>query len=140
MRVLCHLFAVACLTLVMADLLQAQGNRRGGGGRAEAFQFLAEKYDTNGDGKIDSKEYTRDKQTFKRLDQNKDGQLTVEDWQSRGGFRGRRGNARRIDKAPTKGQAAPDFELTQIQDAEKKLLLSSFAGKKPVALVFGSCT
>lgn len=37
------------------------------------------------------------------------------------------------------GDLAPDFELT-VRGGEQKVKLSSFRGRKPVALVFGSYT
>ena len=53
----------------------------------------------------------------------------------------------RTDRAPKVGQDAPDFELQRVmvskKDTKKKpktLKLSSFEGKKPVVLVFGSFT
>ncbi|NKB66251.1 MAG: redoxin domain-containing protein [Candidatus Latescibacteria bacterium] len=43
------------------------------------------------------------------------------------------------DQVPLVGQPAPDFELRDPQ-GQNPLRLSSFAGGKPVALVFGSAT
>ncbi len=40
---------------------------------------------------------------------------------------------------PKLGQVAPDFEL-QVMGEEKKIKLSSYKGKMPVVLVFGSYT
>jgi peroxiredoxin len=37
------------------------------------------------------------------------------------------------------GDLAPDFELT-VRGGEQKVRLSSFRGRRPVALVFGSYT
>ena len=50
-----------------------------------------------------------------------------------------------MDRAPKVGTVAPDFELCRLKkdgtsDPKKKVKLSSFKGKKPVALVFGSYT
>ncbi len=43
--------------------------------------------------------------------------------------------------APRPGEDAPDFELAMLGgDAEDKIRLSDFKGKKPVVLVFGSYT
>ncbi len=42
--------------------------------------------------------------------------------------------------APVVGDAAPDFELPYLGETEKKVRLSEFRGKRPVALVFGSYT
>lgn len=42
-------------------------------------------------------------------------------------------------KAPKVGDPAPDFELRDI-NGESPIRLSSFQGKKPVILIFGSFT
>ncbi len=50
---------------------------------------------------------------------------------------------RRVDRAPKVGEVAPDFELARLEDGaptEELVELSSFKGKKPVVLLFGSCT
>ena len=44
------------------------------------------------------------------------------------------------ESAPVAGSRAPDFELPFAKDLERKVRLSSFAGQRPVALVFGSYT
>lgn len=46
------------------------------------------------------------------------------------------------DNAPKAGSDAPDLTLFRLADKEKKepVKLSSFEGKKPVVLVFGSYT
>ena len=44
------------------------------------------------------------------------------------------------EDAPRTGEKAPDFELALAKDPESKVRLSSFTGKRPVALVFGSYT
>lgn len=120
------------------ETLAGGRGRRGGGGDA-AWKFLLGKYDADKDGKVSSDEYDRDAATFQRLDRNGDGSLTAEDWSDgesrRGGGRGRNRGA-----ALEAGDAAPDFELTFVGDAKKKVKLSSLAGDKPVALIFGSCT
>ncbi len=43
------------------------------------------------------------------------------------------------DKAPKIGSKAPDFHL-KVLKSKKKVKLSQFKGKKPVALIFGSYT
>lgn len=43
-------------------------------------------------------------------------------------------------KPPKAGEPAPDFELPKLGDEESTVRLSSFAGEKPVALIFGSYT
>lgn len=45
----------------------------------------------------------------------------------------------RPDTAPKVGSEAPNFKL-KVLDGDKELELSSFKGKKPVVLVFGSYT
>ena len=42
-------------------------------------------------------------------------------------------------RAPKVGEAAPDFELRDIQ-GENPIRLSDFRGQKPAALIFGSFT
>lgn len=122
---------------VIADQANSQ-NRRGRG--PDVFKFLAEKYDANDDGELSKEEYDRSEEAFKRFDTNKDGVLTAADWS--GGNARMRGGRRRnqSDAAPAVGDVAPDFTLTHIEDEEKQVQLSSFAGEKPVALIFGSCT
>ena len=43
-------------------------------------------------------------------------------------------------RAPSVGDAAPDFELPMLDDRDTKVRLSSFQGERPVALIFGSYT
>jgi hypothetical protein len=47
--------------------------------------------------------------------------------------------AERETKAPTVGEDAPDFELP-LRGSRKRVRLSSFRAKWPVALIFGSYT
>ncbi len=70
---------------------------------------------------------------FSLLDADKDKVLT------RGEFipSGRSGSS---SNPLHKGQKAPDFNLPMVHDAKTLVRLSSFAGKKPVALIFGSYT
>ena len=57
---------------------------------------------------------------------------------------GRRRGRWRADLAPKQGSKAPDFEICRLvkgkANPKKKVKLSSFKGKRPVALVFGSYT
>ena len=140
------LVALAGLILV-ADVSPAQpgrGGRGGRGGTTNVWNFLAEKYDKNKDGKIAKDEYDRGAETFERLDRNEDGVLTRQDWEGVsgpfGGGPGQRPGDGLRGVAPEKGAPAPDFKLSHITDPAKTVSLSSFAGKKPVALIFGSCT
>ena len=118
---------------------QRRGGRGGGGKSADVFKFLAGKYDADKDGKISSEEYDRSKENFTRFDTNKDGVLTAADWSGNSG-RSRRGQPRGKSNAPSVGDQAPEIKLTEILDETKEVKLSSFAGNKPVALIFGSCT
>lgn len=124
--------------IAIADLAAAQRRR---GRQPDVFKFLAQKYDANNDGELTKEEYDRSEENFSRFDTNKDGVLTAADWSAHSG-RQRRGGRRNHagGSAPKVGDDAPDFTLTHIEDEEKQVQLSSFAGKKPVALIFGSCT
>jgi len=113
------------------DSVEAQ---RRGGNSDTGWKFMSEKYDKDNDGKITSEEYTRSADAFKTLDRDSDGAITKADWSVSSGKRRARGDA------PKVGDTAPDFKLTMVKDAETETTLSSFAGKKPVALIFGSCT
>lgn len=104
--------------------------------RSKVWRYLAQKYDRDGDSKLTPAEYDRGEKTFARLDQNKDGVLTLEDWLVPRAWP-KRGAA---PKAPEEGTVAPDFELSFVKYPEKTARLSSFRGKRPVALIFGSCT
>ncbi len=121
-----------------------RGGRGGGGGRkgggnsgvsGKVFDFLAEKYDKNGDKKISPEEHNRGAELFARLDKDGDQFLTANDW-SVTAPRAKKENL----TAPVAGAVAPDFELTLANDENKTMKLSSFAGEKPVALIFGSCS
>ena len=138
-------FVIVPLVTVCGLWLASQADaqrpqRRGGGGKsADVFKFLAEKYDADDDGKITAEEYDRSEENFTRFDTNKDGVLTAADWSSRSG-RSRPKRSRENSDAPAVGEQAPDFKLTEVVDETKEVQLSSFAGDKPVALIFGSCT
>ena len=113
------------------------GGKGGSGVSAKVFDFLAEKYDKDGDKKISPQEHDRGEELFARLDKDKDGFLTSKDWE----IETPRGKRTGSDQtAPEVGAVAPDFELTLVDDEKKTLKLSSFAGEKPVALIFGSCS
>jgi len=153
MRLLLLAAGAAALLAIPAD---AQRDRRGGG-QDRTWKFLAKKYDKNKNGKITFKEYKRDKEKFASLDQDGDGVLTEADFKGGGGRGGRGRGGRRGDRGgnrgrgdrdrgnkgaqvATLGKKAPDFELPTIKNPKKTIKLSSFAGKKPVALIFGSYT
>ena len=128
-----------------------------------SWEFLAEKYDKNGDSKVSADEYDRGKETFERLDANGDGFITAKDIKSR------RSERPQMDRGqpPKVGDTAPDFHLDSLPpppktEAERKIAeheakkqtpkegqtkamtprvrLSDFKDKKPVALIFGSYT
>jgi hypothetical protein len=132
LRIALPTFLVLVVTI---DTAEAQRMNRGDrGGRGESgWKFVANKYDANKDGSVSLTEYTRGETAFKELDANSDGVLNEEDWQGRS-------RRRTSGSAPRKGDAAPDFSLTKIKDADSTVTLSEFAGQKPVALLFGSCT
>ncbi len=126
--------------LVFADQTNAQQRQRRGRG-PDVFKFLADKYDKDNDGKLTREEYDRSEENFLRFDTNKDGELTADDW-SKGTVGRRRGGRQKNNNsvAPKVGDQAPDFSLTRVDDETQTVQLSSFAGSKPVALMFGSCT
>jgi len=130
------LSAFTMFFVVAVDFADAQRNRGGRGGRGggSGWKFVAEKYDANKDGKVTAKEYTRGEEAFKSLDTDSDGVLNEKDWSTRTRNRGGSGDA------PEMGDTAPDFSLTEIRNADNTITLSDFAGKQPVALIFGSCT
>ena len=127
--------------------------QRGGGD--DAWKAMLEKYDADGDGVISRKEYTRDEAHWKNLDVDGDGQVQREEFMKRGWYTD--GRPKRPDP-PKVGTVAPDFKLDLLppppkpgakpkapQAGDKKakpkqVRLSSFKGKRPVALIFGSYT
>ncbi len=111
---------------------------------AEVWEFLATKYDRNQDGQLTADEYDRGQAAFSQLDRNRDGVVTAADWsvdsqQAKAANRKRR-QTPSDTAAPAVGQLAPDFELPLVKDSDRRVRLSSFAGQKPVALIFGSYT
>ncbi len=92
-----------------------------------SFRRAAPLLDTDGDGRISKAELLAG---FEAADADGDGKLA----------RAELGRGRRRGAAPAVGQRAPDFELPSLHDPKKLVRLSSFAGKKPVALIFGSYT
>ena len=113
-----------------------------------------ERNDKDGDGKISPQEYPRGRERFARLDKDSDGFIDQADTEKSGWTCGRRGGGR---KAPQEGALAPDFALGTLlprvpakgrpreRDAKEAPVydtveLSSFRGKRPAALIFGSYT
>ncbi|QEG24597.1 hypothetical protein [Mariniblastus fucicola] len=125
--------AVVFAIFIPVDDANAQRNRRGARG-GTGWDFVAGKYDTNKDGTVSAEEYTRGAEGLTSLDSNGDGVLTKEDWATRS--RAGRGSG----AVPKVGEKAPDFSLTLIKNQSETVTLSNFADKKPVALIFGSCT
>ena len=126
---------------------------------APVWELLQQKYDADEDGRITPEEHGRGVEAFRNLDRDGDGAITRSDTLSSGrGIRRREprrehGPRRVRIEAPKEGDRAPDFELrlwVQEKEVKKgkgtrkevspKIRLSSFAGKKPVALIFGSYT
>ena len=130
------IFLVSAVLLAIhipVDDASAQRGRRGGRGGG-GWEFVAKKYDADKDGTVTAEEYTRGAEGFKSLDKDEDGVLSKKDWEGQTRNRGGSGDA------PQAGDASPDFSLTEIRDKNKTVTLSDFAGKQPVALIFGSCT
>lgn len=130
-----------------------------GGAQADAddaWAYLLKKYDANKDGVLTRKEYTRDDEHWKNLDVDGSGKVDKAEFTKRGW------NIQKEKlKTPKKGAKAPDFKLAALppkpakppkppkkdgkeqetKDAKPEVVqLSSFQGKKPVALIFGSYT
>lgn len=103
------------------------------------FEMVKAAMDTNRDGRVQVTELAA---LFARLDRDGSDELAGPELGTNPG----RGGLRRNEGAvPRSGQVAPDFELPlaeQPKGAGQKVTikLSSFAGKKPVALIFGSYT
>lgn len=119
------------------------------------WEYLTGRYDRDEDQKISREEYTRSDDHFARLDRDGDGTIEKSDVEQKRGRGDRektreRGGERQKALAPSEGDQAPDFVLetlipkkkgkTEKSDKTEKVRLSSFKGKKPVALVFGSYT
>ena len=98
------------------------------------WEYLSGRYDANGDGKIDKKEYTRGSTQFDRLDKDKNGFIEKADsagTQGRGergggrrggggGRRGARGGGGGGQSAPTEGSRAPSFELETLYPVQEE--------------------
>jgi len=102
------------------------------------WKFLRERHDADRDGRILPAEYRRSPDAFGRLDIDGDGAVSAADF-------GPQWSSRPFPKGfvygvggPEVGDPAPDFHLRATSG--ETLALSSFRGKKPVALVFGSFT
>ena len=99
---------------------------------ADKMDLLELSFDQDGDGRIEVSDFDS---LFADLDLNDDGKLAERE------FKGsERLFSRPKSKLPVVGQMAPDFDLPRSDDASKTVKLSSFRGKRPVALIFGSYT
>jgi len=142
----------ADLTITRVEF-DAHMGRRGGGRMPEMDRFgmLLEGVDTGKDGSVSREELLR---WFDAADSDKDGQLSMQrrggrgegrEGPGRGGpdgsSRGARGRQPAGAPEPEAGvgRSAPDFTLQPMNEGEP-VTLSSFAGKTPVALIFGSYT
>lgn len=119
----------------LADALDSGGNRRGRG-LSRMLPRMLDRLDADGDGDVQVKEILG---LFAKLDLDRNGALEGDELGRRRG-RGNRGGRRGSGNAPKVGSAAPDFELPMLAEKKKAVKLSSFAGQKPVALIFGSYT
>jgi hypothetical protein len=113
--------------------------------QSEAWEYLQEKYDANGDDQLTEAEYPRGAEKFQRLDANSDGVISANDWGgaiARKSLAGRQKRSRSSTDvaAPAQGDRAPSFSLSYVNDPSKSVELASFKGSKPVALIFGSCS
>jgi len=130
----CFSFAVVAVIgfICLADPANGQPRRRGN----PIDRIKAQ--DKNRDGKITKAEASGPLlQRFRQFDANGDGvidEAELERLTAR--FRGgRQGGSGGVDE----GKPAPDFHLKTV-DGKSQVKLSSFAGEKPVALIFGSYT
>ncbi len=79
------------------------------------------------------------------LDMDEDGAISVGDMNALFALLDQDGDGlieqgKEIDMPPGVGELAPGFTLPYADDPTKKISLSEFRGKKPVALIFGSYT
>lgn len=137
------IIAIGVLAVVVtaAAIQSAEAQRRRGRSPRGRFRDpIASALDTNKDGTISAQEIANAAKSLKTLDKNKDGKLSGSELSpfGRSNRGGRRGGTRsgEVTKA---GKQAPDFTLRSV-DEKNSLHLASFAGKKPVALIFGSYT
>lgn len=90
--------------------------------------------DGDDDGEVSMKELGA---VYDELDTNQDGKLAASELTS--GRRGGRPGLRPVDEAPRAGSVAPDFTLPY-KTGDRTETLSTYKGRKPVALIFGSYT
>ncbi len=100
------------------------------GRMARMVDFVESGLDTDKDGSVSAAELGA---VFARLDTDKNGILAGTEF-------GRSRQRRAPAKIPQPGQEAPDFDLPIVGNTSQTIRLSSFRGKRPVALIFGSYT
>jgi hypothetical protein len=107
-------------------------------GALHVWTFLSDKYDANHDDRITRAEYTRSENSFAHLDADRDGRVTLADFDDRWDGMPREEDWTYGEGGPEVGDPAPDFRLQTTSG--DSIQLSSFRGQRPVALVFGSFT
>lgn len=137
---------------VPAGADDAPPNRRPGNQprpQARDISAMFNQRDRNKNGFLDGDEIPPPlRRRLGQIDQNKDGKLSLEEMKKMRG-RGNAGDPRERNTPPARGErktatlkvggAAPDFTLKD-PSGKKEVTLSSFAGKQPVVLIFGSHT
>jgi len=153
--------------ITQADFVQKRSRgRRGRPTPAFVFSFLMDtdksgsvdlqevkgwvkKHDQNKDGQITADEVTPARAgrfVVRMLDKDESQSVSLAEFTTafqkeakNGIIKASRRGRRRPSKAPKVGEVAPDFTL-KYKDGVHTATLSSFKGKKPVALIFGSYT
>jgi hypothetical protein len=154
------LFIATCGNSLLADDTpkedsqprRPRGNAQQRGPRDISATF--KRLDANKNGTLEGQEIPAQlRRRVKQIDTNKDGKLSLEEVQkSRGGRRPGTGSDRRKGEVITGaakgeriadslkvGDQAPNFTLSD-PSGKREVTLSSFQGKKPVVLIFGSYT
>jgi hypothetical protein len=143
--------ALASSFCLLVSAPAAQPPPDAGGKRFDVARLLQE-FDKNKDGVLDRSETPeRIRQHFEQIDVNKDGKLSKEELErvadrlarQQGGrpgeFNAPPARGERLPEKLMVGDPAPDFTLPDAA-GKKEVTLSSARGKKPVVLIFGSCT
>lgn len=120
---------------------QAQAQAKKGSPSRGDFLKQLKASDKNKDGKITKAELPeRMQRMFGRMDSNGDGVIDKKEVAAvEKRFAGRKGSSKPSSAGVPAGKPAPDFTLKTL-DGKKEVKLSSFQGKRPVALIFGSYT